>query len=396
MKHFSSSLIFYNMTASYFANFLLKTRNRIDTRNLSFNCEISDTKFTLSPSIEGQSFCHQFNINSVSNQLKSVRNRVSKCTYIHIKQRTMFDSKLLCILLVLICCKSVQLGPVSVQSGTTIIDDHSKHKNSDSFEVEAKKGASGGQQASGFNHENENKHTLAQDAGSYNHETNNHKQHQNGGQHFGEDFHRENGDSVAQFGRQGGHRKGHHKSGYQNSYHKEESENNSSFYDDKDDHGGHFVYDSRDGAYGSAAGNKNQGSYSDGSLLANGNAQRGRYNVGGNYDSARADKNGYGQKEYYDNRREQGKSNLGHAQGEAGRRVEEKYYEPQYATKYQPRKTITIYEDPRDYDRGYDYSTKFRQYPEYGTGYDSGAVHLDFRRDPLPYYPRQQPFDYYY
>lgn len=343
------------------------------------------------------------------------------------------------VLMKLVCASSLYPSPISSQS-STVLDDHSTQKKDDVFKEETKKGVSNSQTATGFNNENEKKTVIGQDRGKYNQENVSKNHHEDSGQRQGENFHQVNSDSVNKFGRKGGHRKGHHKTGYHNSYHKDESENNSSYYDDNDDQGGHFVYDSRAGSAGQSEADRFRGMYDNGRINNEENVRRGQYDVGGHYGNERDDKRAYDQRQYFNDRRDKSNSNIGNVRGETGRNYAERHYQnhPQYyQSQHHPiplppinqplppinqplppinqplppinqplppinqpvnqpighsKKTITIYEDPRVFDLGYRHP--MRQYPNYEPRYDSDLIHLDFRRSPMQY-NRRQFYDYY-
>lgn len=114
----------------------------------------------------------------------------------------------------------------------------------------------------------------------------------------------------------------------------------------------------------------------------------------------RDNKGGYNTKDFYNNRQSQGNSNLENAKGDYARRDEKKYqyYQPQYATQYEPRRTITIYEDPREFggynnNGNYGYPTPYNKIGGYTPDFDTGLVQLDYRQPAGYFYPR--PFDYY-
>lgn len=308
------------------------------------------------------------------------------------------------MLIKIVYCGSLY-PPHILSESSSVLDDNSAHKNSGIFSEQSQKGTSNLQESNGINKEHQSKQVSGHDTGTYNHENAQKNNQENTGQREEEKYHQQNFDTMNKNGRKGGHKKGHHKSGFHNTYHKDESENNSSFYDDSDDQGGHFEYNSQNGVGGQTGGDRFKESYDNGRYDSKYDGKKVNHDVNGHYGNERGDKAAYDQKNYYNDRRDQRNSNVGNARGETGRNQEEgrfyrypsyrdqPYREPDYR-RYEPKKTITIYEDPRMYQRGYtDYQRPYER------RYDSDNVHLDFRRSG-PYrgnsYPYRRPFYGYY
>lgn len=296
------------------------------------------------------------------------------------------------VLMRIVYCDSPYPPHIFTKS-SSVLDDNNAHKKSDTFSEHSEKGVANSQEEGGFNKEHASKKVLGHDSGNYNHENAQKNQQENSGHQEGEKFHQQNFDSMNKVGRKGGHKKGHHKSGYHNSYHKDESENKSTYYDDSDDEGGHFAYNAQNGAGAQQGGDRFRQSYDNNRLNNNYDQKKGHYDVNGNYGNQRDDRISYGNRNYYNDRRDKSNANFDNARGEAGRNVEESYvkghphYIEPYYRRYEPRRTITVYEDPRAYQGGY----PAYQRP-YERRYDSDRVHLDFRQ-PIPY---RQPYYGYY
>jgi hypothetical protein len=119
---------------------------------------------------------------------------------------------------------------------------------------------------------------------------------------YGDQAFNRQGQAAAAFGSRGGHRKGHHSSGFKNSYYKDESGNNSRFYDDANDEGGHYLYDARDGAFRDQGADLYRGGYEDGAYQDNARGKQGKYGAAAGYDDSRGYKGRYAQDGYYDDK----------------------------------------------------------------------------------------------
>lgn len=298
------------------------------------------------------------------------------------------------VMLVLMKSVCANVYPPQIASQASSLHDDQHHNKQEAYDAETKKALTNQQESTGFKDLKEKNQVVGQDAGNYSQENASKNQHHDRGQKQGEDFHRSSYDSVNQSGRKGGHRKGHHKSGYHNSYHKDESENNSSYYDDNDDQAGHFVYDSRNGAAAQSGSDKFSNSFDNGRYDNKHNNRNGYYDVGGNYNNEKNDRHAYNDRQFYNDRRDKINSNSDNIRGQSGRNYnqqQEKQYQQQFYPRFQPKKTITIYEDPRFENNPY----PLRRYPHQNEPrYDSGNIYLDFRRRPLPF--NQRPiYDFY-
>lgn len=75
-----------------------------------------------------------------------------------------------------------------------------------------------------------------------------------------------------------GHKKGHHKQGFQNSYHKDESSNKSTFFDDINDEGDQAKYNSRLNSHDNHGGRTYHGGHNNGQEYVRDNYHGGAYN----------------------------------------------------------------------------------------------------------------------
>jgi hypothetical protein len=189
----------------------------------------------------------------------------------------------------------------------------------------------------------------------------------------GQEFNRQ-GQAGAAFGSKGGHRKGHHSSGFKNSYYKDESGNNSRFFDDANDEGGHYLYDSRNGAFRDRGADVYHGKQEDGAYQDTARGKQGKFGAAAAYDDSRGYKGRYANDDYYDdktgyNQQREGESfgkNLhGNRNEEAGRlyhKVAEGYARPAVVKGYVSPSGIYNYEGNPDYYNPKAYHTEIN-YP---------------------------------
>ncbi|CAH0628766.1 unnamed protein product [Chrysodeixis includens] len=97
-----------------------------------------------------------------------------------------------------------------------------------------------------------------------------------------------------------GHKKGHHKQGFQNSYHKDESSNKSTFFDDLNDEGDQAAYNSKLNSHDNHGGRSYQGSHNNGQEYVRDNYNGGGYNRYGDSGVKNHGHQDYGKKYYLD------------------------------------------------------------------------------------------------
>lgn len=310
------------------------------------------------------------------------------------------------IVLCLFLCVSVYSEPIIIKTG--IAKDHLQNQDGGIYDASANKAISSYESDQGFNKNTEGQHVSAKDAGQYVQELADNKHHIQENNYNNEKFQKQGGESVENIGKQAGHKKGHHKSGFKNSYHKEESGSKSSYYDDSDDQGGEYFLNSKQDAYSGDSSSKNRGSYLDGSKYLKDDSRRGAYSNEGLYNKDLDARQNYHQQKYHDNRANQGHSNEGNRFGESGKYIAEKYHSPHryvhgdyydpddhyYADYSAPKRTITIYEDPRVYASDSHYS-EYDDYPDYNK-YDDTVEILVERPLDRRYYQEQDVYKHGY
>ncbi|GJQ65098.1 hypothetical protein Trydic_g7245 [Trypoxylus dichotomus] len=280
------------------------------------------------------------------------------------------------IFYVLLMFIGVRSEPIIIKTG--IAKDHSQHQDGGVYDASSKKGISSYEADQGFSKDSEGKHVSGQDSGQYMQQLADNKHHLQENNYNHENFQKQGGGVVENVGKQAGHKKGHHKSGFKNTYHKEESGSKSNYYDDSDDQGGEYFLNSKQGAYSDDNSSINRGSYLDGTKYVKDDSRRGVYNNEALHHKDLGSQQNYDQQKYHNDRANQGHANEGNRFGESGRYVSERYHRPHqnihegyyypedhyYADYSTPKKTITIYEDPRVYETGSHYSD-YDDYPEY-------------------------------
>lgn len=284
------------------------------------------------------------------------------------------------------------LPPILTKSGV-LTNQEVLHQNGGNQDAAAKLESAGFDAANGYKKGSENKHTKAEDAGKYLEESADKKQHLDQSDYRDKKFHQKEGGTVSDIGNQSVRKKGQHKSGFHNTYNKDESGSNSSYYDDSDENGGEYVRDSQKGTYGDVSARNKQGSNFDGSYKAQQDGKHGDYNKGGHYNRNVADSQAYNQENDYNNYENRAKANRGTDRGLSKEYYENQYYQqpnyyyenPQYysnpyyeKTDYLPnyynpgytsnynyptKKTITIYEDPRYFEQSAQYNN-YEKFPK--------------------------------
>lgn len=280
------------------------------------------------------------------------------------------------ILIYLCLYLNVESQPIIIKTG--VAKNHEQHGTGGLQDLSAKKGISSYASDQGFKKNGEGQYVSSEDSGQYVQQLADNKQHIKESAFNDEKFRKEGGESIENIGKKAGHKKGHHKSGFRNSYHKEENGSQSSYYDDSDDQGGEYLLNKKHGAYSDDSSSKNSGSYLDGSKYLNDNSRSGAYNNEGLYHKDLGNAQNYDQRKYLDDRGIHGHSDEGNRFGESGQYIAQNYHasphgyinsdhyypeDPYYADYSAPKRTITVYEDPRVYD--------YEDYPEYYRNGDS-------------------------
>lgn len=175
----------------------------------------------------------------------------------------------------------------------------------------------------------------------------------------GQTFNQDSGETVHGIAQKKGHKKGHHNTGFRNSYHKDESSNNSSYFDDYNDEADQSNSQNGRGRFGNEANKRYDNRKEDGIHHLQDNSRRGSYDRRGGTDARNADRQDYDRKRYQGDRRDYNQMQRG--QGYDGRDRE-----------------FTRTEAAPYNHGGHAYEDYPPRYPEYRRGYyeEARPVHL--------------------
>lgn len=344
---------------------------------------------------------------------------------------------------IILIVENVIGSPVIIKSG--IVKNHGEHENGNLYGALANSGVMSYANNQGYDKLNQGKFVKAEEEGSYLQKDADKNIKQDQGYYTNENFQQNGGGSVLDSEKKTGHKKGHHKSGFHNTYHKDESGSNSSYFDDANDEGGDYQYDGKRNHYGNNGQQKQQGSFSDGSHHEKDNSREGSFKHGGHLNKNLGTNKNYHDERYLNDQKQQSESVAANEAGVGGKEYAEghrsqEYYpprnyykpvpyvpqpKPQFHNQYQPplqlqpqpqlqrrpqqyypqdeyyektatynvpEKKIIIYEDPRVYDNNLRY-----------TDYDN--VRLEIRPpisrtsryyDERPIYEDRSVYDDYY
>ncbi|CAK1578511.1 unnamed protein product [Parnassius mnemosyne] len=97
-----------------------------------------------------------------------------------------------------------------------------------------------------------------------------------------------------------GHKKGHHKQGFQNSYHKDESSNKSTYFDDFNDEGDQSAYNAKSNSYDNHGGRSYKGTHNNGQEYIRNNFDSRGHNRYGDVGNKQIGHQDYAKKHYLD------------------------------------------------------------------------------------------------
>jgi hypothetical protein len=161
------------------------------------------------------------------------------------------------------------------------------------------KGSRGRENEDGYSADHQAAHGEKQNSGYYGDNSGARKAYDAGQSSYGGQQFNRQGQTGAAVGSRGGHRKGHHSSGFKNSYYKDESGNNSRFFDDANDEGGHYLYDSRDGTYKDRGTDTYHKKNEDGAYQDTARGKKGKFGNAATYDDSRGYKGRYANDDYH-------------------------------------------------------------------------------------------------
>ncbi|XP_030748039.1 GATA zinc finger domain-containing protein 14-like [Sitophilus oryzae] len=283
--------------------------------------------------------------------------------------------------LVFWACGGAGANSIVIKSG--VQKDQGQTQGENLEDVQFHKGIANYEGAEGFNNNGEAKVAVAKDSGRYGEHSADKNTHLDANNYNNQNFHQNGGEHLGNVDSKVAHKKGHHKAGFHNSYHKDETGSNSSYFDDGSDEGDELVHKRYKGAYGDAGQNQHNGGKYDSREFAKDQGRQGYYDNEGKYLKDHGNREGYNRNNYYNNKEDYGRRNSGNNYQGGGRYAEEKYIErPHYHHHPQPlpyyreepyrvpihlpqKPHITIYEDPRyvrsdpRYRRSDDYSDDY-------------------------------------
>lgn len=152
-----------------------------------------------------------------------------------------------------------------------------------------------------------------------------------------------------------GHKKGHHNQGFQNSYHKDESSNKSTFFDDFNDEGDQASYNSRLNSHDNQDGRRYQGSHNNGQEYVRDNYNSGGYNRHGDIANKHIGHQDYGKKYYLDDMNRHNKYHNDHNSFDRGKiHDRQDYHQPHYPGHYDRDLGLRGWDDRRGWNKGWD------------------------------------------
>lgn len=123
------------------------------------------------------------------------------------------------------------------------------------------------------------------------------------------------------------HKKGHQKQGFTNSYHKDESSNKSTYFDDFNDEGDQAGYNSKLNKYDNNGRRSYEGSHNNGQEYSRNNYQGGGSNKYGDVGNKHINHQDYGKKYYLDNSENYNKYRNGHGSHDRGKVHDRHHFE---------------------------------------------------------------------
>ncbi|KAJ2950476.1 hypothetical protein O0L34_g8720 [Tuta absoluta] len=180
------------------------------------------------------------------------------------------------------------------------LKDAAHNEGAESIKHEKAKGDKVHQIESTLNDSHKNQYSKANDEGKYVNKEHDLKSNSETDNYDGHNSKQDKAEDSTTNGFKRGHKKGHHKQGFQNSYHKDESQNKSTFFDDFNDEGDQAAYKSRLNSYDNAGARKYQGSNRKGQEHLRDNYQGGGYNRYGDHGVKHAGHQDYGKNYYLD------------------------------------------------------------------------------------------------
>ncbi|VVC91644.1 unnamed protein product [Leptidea sinapis] len=146
-----------------------------------------------------------------------------------------------------------------------------------------------------------------------------------------------------------GHKKGHHKQGFQNSYHKDESSNKSTFFDDFNDEGDQAAYNNRLNRYDNRDNRQYKGSHRNGHEYLRDNYRGGGHNRYDDVGSKQVGHKDYGRNHYLKDSEAYNKYHNGRKVHDRGNVHDRREYQQPHVHHYDPGWDWQRWEDRRDW-----------------------------------------------
>ncbi|KAL1509558.1 hypothetical protein ABEB36_004272 [Hypothenemus hampei] len=292
---------------------------------------------------------------------------------------------------------TVSSSGVLIKSG--VVKNHGETQSENAEDVKLHKGIANYEGEAGFNKDEGQKAIISEDSGKFDEHSGKKKIHEGSDNFQKENFHQTGGDSAGNLDTRVATKKGHHKSGFSNSYHKDESGSNTSFYDDGSDEAAQIHQKNYKDAYGDNGFIQQGGGKYDSAHFANDEARRGLYDNSGRYEKDHGNNRKYNRNNYYDNKENLARRNLANAYDRGSNYAEEQYGPAYYPPPLPygplpplpPKHHITIYEDPRYLDS----DVRYRRSDGYGDDYVELDVRSPVERNPHVRYYEEPDYLYY-
>lgn len=193
-------------------------------------------------------------------------------------------------------------APVYKEALEEHLKDAAHNEGAESIKHDKTKGEKVHQIESVTSDSNKNHYSKANDEGKYLSKDHDTKSSAEGDSYEGYNSKKDKAENSEASGFKRGHKKGHHKQGFQNSYHKDESSNKSTFFDDFNDEGDQAQYNSRLNNHDNQGGRSYHGSHNNGQEYVRDNHQGGGYIRNGENGNRHSGHQDHGKNYYADDR----------------------------------------------------------------------------------------------
>ncbi|CAG4941137.1 unnamed protein product [Colias eurytheme] len=170
--------------------------------------------------------------------------------------------------LTLFICVILVTSRVSASVLKDALEEHSKdlshNEGAEIVKLEKQKGEKDHHIESNVNENHSNQHSKTTDDLKYLKKDHDTKSESESDEYGGSNVKQDQAEDSHTNGYKRGHKKGHHKQGFQNSYHKDESSNKSTYFDDFNDEGDQSAYNKKLNSYDNRDGRNYKGSHNNG------------------------------------------------------------------------------------------------------------------------------------